>query len=43
MQYRGLLYVGILWGLTFGNWLASRIKGRTLLIEKTRQGLGAKP
>ncbi|KZV66544.1 FAD/NAD(P)-binding domain-containing protein [Peniophora sp. CONT] len=42
-RYRGLLYVGILWGITLGNWVASRIKGRTLMIDKTREGMGAKP
>ncbi|VDC06531.1 unnamed protein product [Peniophora sp. CBMAI 1063] len=42
-RYRGLLYVGMLWGITLGNWIASRMKGRTLLLDKGRTALGAKP
>ncbi|KZV66545.1 FAD/NAD(P)-binding domain-containing protein [Peniophora sp. CONT] len=42
-RYRGLFYFGVLWGLTLGNWVVSRLKGRTLMLPRVRKEMGAKP
>ncbi|KAF8648461.1 hypothetical protein AX16_006264 [Volvariella volvacea WC 439] len=39
---RGMAYLDILWGLSFGNWVTSLIKSKGLLIGFTRSGLGYK-
>ncbi|KAF8891929.1 FAD/NAD-P-binding domain-containing protein [Gymnopilus junonius] len=36
----GATYMGILWGLHFGNWFTRFLKAKDLFITKTRQGLG---
>ncbi|KAK7064071.1 FAD/NAD(P)-binding domain-containing protein [Favolaschia claudopus] len=36
----GKAYMGILWGLTFGDWFARMIKSKTLMVPMARSGLG---
>jgi len=40
-QY-GAGYLGLLWGITFGNFFTSLLKGRTLLVPMARSGLNYK-
>ncbi|KAI0049182.1 FAD/NAD-P-binding domain-containing protein [Auriscalpium vulgare] len=37
---RGLAYVGMLWGITLGNWFASMMKGKSLLLDQAWKGYG---
>jgi len=32
VQYGGIAYIDILWGIVLGNWLVSLIKSRGLLV-----------
>ncbi|KAJ6580717.1 FAD/NAD(P)-binding domain-containing protein [Mycena capillaripes] len=36
----GMAYFGVLWGLTFGNWVARLMKSRSLLLWMTRSFMG---
>ncbi|KAF7339304.1 FAD/NAD(P)-binding domain-containing protein [Mycena sanguinolenta] len=36
----GKAFMGILWGLTFGDWFARMVKSKTLMVSMTRSGMG---
>ncbi|KAF8965464.1 hypothetical protein BDZ97DRAFT_1812292 [Flammula alnicola] len=36
----GTGYLGILWGITLGNWLAALLKSRSLMVDMTKKMLG---
>ncbi|KAF5319265.1 hypothetical protein D9619_008307 [Psilocybe cf. subviscida] len=36
----GLSYLGVLWGITFGNWVTYRLKSQSLLVPTLRKALG---
>ncbi|KAG5642076.1 hypothetical protein DXG03_003629 [Asterophora parasitica] len=38
----GASYMGVLWGLTFGNWFSAMVKSKTLLVPMARKSLGLK-
>ncbi|KAI0311005.1 FAD/NAD(P)-binding domain-containing protein [Amylostereum chailletii] len=39
-KYRGIGYLGFLWGIIVGNWICSLLKGRSLLLGMIRKRLG---
>ena len=40
LQNAGAGYVGILWGIVMGSYLASKMKGKELFIPPTRAAMG---
>jgi apoptosis-inducing factor 2 len=32
--------MGMLWGITLGNWFSSSMKGKELMVSMTRKGYG---
>ncbi len=40
MQQQGVAFMGILWGITLGNWFTSLVKGKGLLVSMTRKAYG---
>lgn len=36
----GLSYLGLLWGITLGDWFTRRVKSQTLLVPTLRKALG---
>ncbi|KAK7064070.1 FAD/NAD(P)-binding domain-containing protein [Favolaschia claudopus] len=38
----GMAYIGILWGIIFGDWFTRLIKSKSLLVPMTRSSLGLK-
>ncbi|KAH9989632.1 FAD/NAD-P-binding domain-containing protein [Russula vinacea] len=36
----GISYVGMLWGITLGNWFSSSMKGKELMVSMTRKAYG---
>lgn len=40
MQNYGVSYIGLLWGITLGDWLTKMIKGKGLLVSMYRGKLG---
>lgn len=39
-QKHGISYVGMLWGITLGNWFSSSMKGKELMVSMTRKAYG---
>ncbi|KAI0262522.1 FAD/NAD-P-binding domain-containing protein [Gloeopeniophorella convolvens] len=37
---QGASYVGMLWGIVFGNWFSSTMKGKELMVSMTRKAYG---
>jgi len=37
---QGISYLGMLWGITLGNWFSSSMKGKDLLVGMTRKAYG---
>lgn len=40
LQKQGVSYVGMLWGITIGNWFSSSMKGKELMVSMTRKAYG---
>jgi apoptosis-inducing factor 2 len=40
LQKQGISFVGMLWGITLGNWFSSSMKGKELLVSMTRKSYG---
>jgi len=36
----GISFMGMLWGITLGNWFSSSMKGKELMVGATRKGFG---
>jgi len=36
----GISYMGMLWGITIGNWFSSMMKGKELMVSMTRKSYG---
>lgn len=43
VQNKGAGYIGVLWGLTFGDWVVPMVKGKDLFIPNTRKAFGVAP
>jgi len=39
-QKHGISYLGMLWGITLGNWFSSMMKGKELMVSMARKGYG---
>ncbi|KAI0068109.1 FAD/NAD-P-binding domain-containing protein [Artomyces pyxidatus] len=39
-RYHGVAYFGVLWGIVLGNWFASMLKGKDLLVPMVRKKFG---
>lgn len=39
-QKHGISFVGMLWGITLGNWFSSMMKGKELMVSMARKGYG---
>jgi hypothetical protein len=39
-QTGGVAYVGMLWGITLGDWFARMMKSQTLMVSQLRAGYG---
>jgi len=37
---QGISFMGMLWGITLGNWFSSSMKGKELMVSMTRKGYG---
>lgn len=40
LQKHGISFMGMLWGITLGNWFSSSMKGKELMVGMTRKGYG---
>jgi NADH dehydrogenase FAD-containing subunit len=40
LQKQGVSYVGMLWGITLGNWFSSSMKGKELMVSMMRKAYG---
>ena len=40
LQKQGISFVGMLWGITLGNWFSSMMKGKELMVGMVRKGYG---
>jgi NADH dehydrogenase FAD-containing subunit len=40
LQKNGISYLGMLWGITLGNWFSSSMKGKELMVSMTRKAYG---
>lgn len=40
LQKYGISYMGMLWGITLGNWFSSTMKGKELMVSMTRKSYG---
>jgi apoptosis-inducing factor 2 len=40
LQKYGISYMGMLWGITLGNWFSSSMKGKELMVGMTRKSFG---
>ena len=40
LQKNGISYMGMLWGITLGNWFSSSMKGKELMVSMTRKSYG---
>lgn len=40
LQKHGISYMGMLWGITLGNWFSSSMKGKELMVSMTRKSYG---
>jgi apoptosis-inducing factor 2 len=39
-QKQGISFMGMLWGITLGNWFSSSMKGKELMVSMTRKSYG---
>lgn len=40
LQKRGISFMGMLWGITLGNWFSSSMKGKELMVGMARKSYG---
>lgn len=40
LQKQGISFMGMLWGITLGNWFSSSMKGKELMVSMTRKSYG---
>jgi len=40
LQKHGISFMGMLWGITLGNWFSSSMKGKELMVSMARKGYG---
>jgi apoptosis-inducing factor 2 len=40
LQKYGIAYMGMLWGITLGNWFSSSMKGKELMVGMMRKAYG---
>ena len=40
LQKQGISFMGMLWGITLGNWFSSSMKGKELMVGMARKGYG---
>jgi hypothetical protein len=40
LQKGGISFMGMLWGITLGNWFSSSMKGKELMVGMARKGYG---
>lgn len=40
LQKHGISFMGMLWGITLGNWFSSSMKGKELMVGMARKGYG---
>ena len=40
LQKQGISFMGMLWGITLGNWFSSSMKGKELMVSMARKSYG---